>query len=117
MSLHSNLNQDIVVLTPSPGEEDIYGNTTPGEPTEATHKGLTWQGESTETRDLDGNTIITDWHLLIVATSGITARARVRAQGRTFEVIGHPQQVSRPGSPPVAYQALLRLEEEVGPDG
>lgn len=118
MSLHSRLVDQVIVLKPTMAGEDVYGNAKDGEPTEETYRGYVFQGgsrqgDAVETRDTQGNTLVTTWQLVIEARSKLTGDMQVKAKGKLFDVVGAPAEAARPGSPAPVLVARLRHVEDL----
>lgn len=108
MSLHSVLVEDIGVLRHTVGQEGLYGNPTSTYVSEGPFKGLLSAADSVEVVDRDGNTVLSNLVLTIVAAAGLRPQDRVTKGERVFEVMGDPAPINRPGSPVEAYQARVR---------
>lgn len=82
-----------VVSTYAAGSANSHGVPTPSWTDQAPVWGHLSQGSTSEVTD-GYQATIADWLLVLPAGTAITAQDRVKADGKTFEVVGEPWRVT-----------------------
>lgn len=112
MSLTALMKQSIALLPHSEAAEA-------GEyhmPAESWGAAVVYKGylEHTTSQEIteDRDTFVSDWLVVLPVTAAINGKDRVQEGGRTFEVVGKPEQVFNPRVGAVSHiEARLRLVE------
>lgn len=102
------LTQTVDIITPGTAA-DPYGDTVPDWGAGASHSttlGFLQQVTSTEDT-VDRDTVVSTWRLFLSADAPIAAKDRIVVVGRTFEVVGVPDLLTKPRGGPHHIEAVL----------
>lgn len=104
------LTETVEIVRRSPGATDEFGDPASSETSRSTVSGRLEQTDSTEVT-AGRDTALSNWRLFLAPGTTVDSTDQVVAGGRTFEVVGPPDELKTPRG---AHHTVVRLRHIAG---